>query len=763
MSPVSRGRKGKKQQRGPATGRSRGDRSNAGLDGFEGLYAEMLRAFRPLVKVIDPLEVEVFASDLVGAWWRQLPPGEDAEMVFGLGAIDHAARAGTREALALLRALAAVGVTAEQREAASTAAAALAAGGRAEPPWAGQIGRVRVGECWRLADVYGDQASLLVVFGYGRRRHGLVALVDFNHLGGWVKDLFVTAEPARTLRELRKATLSEPLTRLEQVDPAAARGLLEDGLAATDATWQPEVSQELRQYRALALARCRAMPEPARSGEPDREIGEAEREAIVAEFLASSQAGDLPDSDAARRCARLLVDFGADYDGGKPLRVSPAKVEGFLLDWVPAKVMLDEADRDAMPAVVTAWVRWAGERTGLPAEAVAELGEVAGDCGAHFAEVYDEAADASPLRLFLQGLDTSGGLDSVQDAVDRRMFAMPFFGTRIGDEDFLELDPGDGDERRLLIEGEHPEYHAALLDPAFDGEVDGVNPRLHVAIHEVVANQLWDDDPPEAWQAAKRLRDAGRDRHEVLHELGGVAVTHLHGALTGGAPVDTAAYRRTLEALGRPPARRQSRKGAGSPKASGSSEGGARVSARDAVYQVKIGLRGAHPPIWRRLRLPATTTLAGLHDIIQTAFGWTDSHLHAFEAGGRRYSRPDFGLDEFEEFADESTVLLCEVADSVGARLRYTYDFGDSWEHDLLVEEILPPDRVRHAVCVAGRRAGPPEDCGGVWGYAELLDLLADPDHPEHAERLDWLGHEPDPAAFDKDAINRALSEIPVP
>src|SRR6266511_892342 len=75
MSPVSRGRKGKKQQRGPATGRSRGDRSNAGLDGFEGLYAEMLRAFRPLVKVIDPLEVEVFASDLVGAWWRQLPPG----------------------------------------------------------------------------------------------------------------------------------------------------------------------------------------------------------------------------------------------------------------------------------------------------------------------------------------------------------------------------------------------------------------------------------------------------------------------------------------------------------------------------------------------------------------------------------------------------------------------------------------------------------------------------------------------------------------
>jgi hypothetical protein len=759
MSPVSRGRNRKKRQRGAATARSRGTRPNAGRDGFDGLYAEMLRAFRPMAKVTDPLEVEMFASDLVGAWWKQLPPSEDAEMVFGLGAVDYAARAGTREALALLRALAVVGVTAEQRQTASTAAAALAAAGVAEPPWAAQIGRVRVGECWRLADVYGDQASLLMVFGYGGRRHGLVALVDFNHLGGWVKDLFVTAEPARTLRELRKAALSEPLARLEQVDPAAARGLLEDGLAATDATWQPEVSQELRQCRALALARCRAMPEPARAGEPDREIGEAEREAVVAEFLASSYAGDLPDRDAARYCARLLVDFGADYDGGKLARVSPAKVEGFLHDWVPAKVMLDDEDRDAMPAVVAAWVRWAGERTGLPAEAVAELVEVADECGAHFAEVYEELADASPLQLFLQGLDISGGLDNVQDAIDRRLFAMPFFGTRIGDEDFPQLDPGDPDERRLLIEGEHPEYHAAILDPAFDGEVDGVNPRLHLAIHEVVANQLWDDDPPQAWRAAERLRDAGVDRHEILHQLGGVVATHLHGALTGSRPVDVAAYERALEALGQPPPRGPAKR-AGGANANRSSRA-ATAGTRDAVYQVKISLRGARPPIWRRLRLPAAATLGQVHDLIQAAFGWTDSHLHAFEADGRSYSRPDFGLDGFEDrFADEAQARLGDVVATTGGRLRYTYDFGDGWEHDLVVEEILPPDSVPHAVCVAGRRAGPPEDCGGVWGYAELLDILADPSHPDHAERLDWLGYQHDPAAFDKDAINRALTDI---
>jgi Domain of unknown function (DUF1841) len=559
--------------------------------------------------VTDPLEVEVFASGLLGAWWQRLPLAEDAEMVFGTGTVEYAARAGTPAALALLRALAVPGVRAEQREAASAAAAALAAKGVAEPPWAAEIGRVRVGECWRLADVYGDQASLLVVFGYGRRRHGLLALVDFNHLGGWVKDAFVTGEPGATLRELRKAALSEPLATLERVDPAEARRLLEDGLSATDATWQPEVSQELRQFRALVLARCRAMPAPEGAGETEREVGEPEREAIVAEFLASPHARGLPDAETAGFCARLLVDFSADYDDGRPLRVSPAKVEGFLHDWVPAKVMLDEADLQAMPAVVATWVRWAGERTGLPDVALAELVGVAGECGEHFAEVYQEAADASPLRLFLQGLDTSGGLASVQDAVDRRMFAMPFFGTRIGDEDFPELDPGDADERRLLIEGEHPEYHDALRDPAFDGEVDGVNPRLHLAIHEVVANQLWDNDPPEAWHAAKRLRDAGRDRHDILHELGGIVTTHLHGVLTGGAPVDTEAYRRSLEALARP-ARRQTRKGTGSTQP-GTSPRGAPSPTKDAVYQVKVSLRGVRPPIWRRLRLPATTTSPG--------------------------------------------------------------------------------------------------------------------------------------------------------
>jgi hypothetical protein len=734
MSPVSRGRR--KPKKRPAA-RSRATRPEPTLDG---VHAEMLRAFRPLAREPDPLEVEVFTSGLLGSWWGRLPPGEDPDALFGLGAVEYAQRRGTREALALLHAIAALGDAEELRVAASTAAASLSAAGVAEPPWSGTIGRVRPGDCWRLGDVYGDQASLLCDFRYGGRRHGLVALVDFNHLDGWLKDVFITVEPARVLRELRAALSSQPLMTLEQVDPAEARRLLEDGFAATDMTWQPEVSEEFRQFRALALARCRAMPAPDGPHEPAPVPDQPEREAIVEEFLAAPPGTDLPvDADAARFCARLLVDFGADYDGGKPLRVSPAKLETFLHDWAPRKAVLEQADLDAMPIVVAAWAGWAGRRSGLPPEAVDEVVEVATECGGHFAQAYEEGADASPTKAFLKGLEVSGPED-LREAMDRRWFAMPYVGTRIGDEDHPALDPGDPDERRLLIEGEHPEYHDALTHPAFDGEIDGVNPNLHVAMHEIVANQLWDGDPPEAWRAARRLLDAGMERHDILHELGGVAMTQLHGALTSREPVDPAAYSAALDTL-RPS---QHTATAGTP-------------AGNAVYQVKITLRGTKPPIWRRLRLPAGTTLPQLHRVIQAAFGWTDSHLHAFEADGRRYADP---TAELGHTTDERRTRLYQVAPATGARIRYTYDFGDSWEHDILVEDVLPPDASPHAVCITGRRAAPPEDCGGVWGHQQLCEILADPSHPEHAERLEWLEGPYNPAAFDKDTINLELRRV---
>jgi Domain of unknown function (DUF1841) len=145
-------------------------------------------------------------------------------------------------------------------------------------------------------------------------------------------------------------------------------------------------------------------------------------------------------------------------------------------------------------------------------------------------------------------LDAGFDGDALRAALARRIFAMPQVRAPI-DGEWMTLDPVDEDERSLLIAAEHPEYRGVLDDPLAEGDIDGVNPRLHVAMHQVVTNQLWDDDPPETWRAAQRLLATGMDRHDVLHQLAG-AVTHsLHQALTTQQPVDQDAYRAALDAL----------------------------------------------------------------------------------------------------------------------------------------------------------------------------------------------------------------------
>ncbi len=176
------------------------------------------------------------------------------------------------------------------------------------------------------------------------------------------------------------------------------------------------------------------------------------------------------------------------------------------------------------------------------------------------------------------------------------------------------------------------------------------------------------------------------------------------------------------------------------------------------VYQLKVGLAGAKPPIWRRLEVPADVSLSRLHVVIQVAFGWDDSHMHAFETPYGRFGTADAELG----FRAEAPVTLEQVAPEVGSKLRYTYDFGDDWHHDIVVEKILDREpAVTYPRCTGGRRAAPPEDCGGVWGYADLVEILKDPTDPEHAERLEWLGLDAAtdfaPDRFDAAAVTRAL------
>jgi len=182
------------------------------------------------------------------------------------------------------------------------------------------------------------------------------------------------------------------------------------------------------------------------------------------------------------------------------------------------------------------------------------------------------------------------------------------------------------------------------------------------------------------------------------------------------------------------------------------------VAKSRALYQLKITLRDIHPPIWRRIQVWEDTTLAQLHTILQIVMGWEDYHLHEFVIGRRLYSVPDPDDDMNErKVVDESHVPLGEVVPRVGTKFAYLYDFGDSWEHDLILEAILLPETTaQYPTCIGGERRTPPEDVGGITGYEEYLAVLADPEHEEHENMLQWRGQF-DPESFAPDQVNQGL------
>jgi hypothetical protein len=178
-------------------------------------------------------------------------------------------------------------------------------------------------------------------------------------------------------------------------------------------------------------------------------------------------------------------------------------------------------------------------------------------------------------------------------------------------------------------------------------------------------------------------------------------------------------------------------------------------TASPSVYELKITLLGSDPPIWRRVQVLPETTLGELNFVLQAVMGWTDSHLHQFTIREGQYSDPQFELDGAE---DEFDVTLGEVAPRARRRFEFLYDFGDGWEHDVVVERIVPCEpRKRYPACVGGERACPPEDCGGVWGYLDFLEAIGNPDHEEHEGMLAWFGGAFDPEAFDVKAVNKQL------
>lgn len=176
------------------------------------------------------------------------------------------------------------------------------------------------------------------------------------------------------------------------------------------------------------------------------------------------------------------------------------------------------------------------------------------------------------------------------------------------------------------------------------------------------------------------------------------------------------------------------------------------------IYQIKVTLKYSQPPIWRRIEVKSNITLSDLHEILQIVMPWEDDHLHQFIINKTLFDIPEDDYDGFVETEDERRYRLNQLIPGEKFRFIYEYDFGDSWEHILLVEKVLPmKEGVRYPRCVGGKRACPPEDIGGIFGYYRFLEILQDPNHPEYQGMLEWVSEDFDPEQFEAEEVNQQL------
>ena len=179
------------------------------------------------------------------------------------------------------------------------------------------------------------------------------------------------------------------------------------------------------------------------------------------------------------------------------------------------------------------------------------------------------------------------------------------------------------------------------------------------------------------------------------------------------------------------------------------------------IYQIRIELTRFKPMIWRRLLIPSNTLLSDLHKMIQTSMGWTNSHLHQFIHNKTFYTKKYPEDDTWGELdnVNYSKIRISAFLLKEKDKIVYEYDFGDSWEHNIILEKIFPAEKnMIYPICLGGDMNCPPEDCGGVWGYSEILEILKNPKHEEYESYIEWLGGEFDPEYFDKEAVNEMLS-----
>ncbi|MGV8968192.1 MAG: hypothetical protein ACOH2F_18165 [Cellulomonas sp.] len=396
MSPVSRKRQMKhRPNRSVNRPRSTPRAEPAGRTALDAVYVDLEEALGGTLSSDDPLDAEILVTELLGSMRGLeddnpgIPAGTLSAFTDGLAARANPA------AIAALVTLARLAPAEPSRERALRRLAELPAG--PVPSWAAAIDAWIPDRAMVLADAFGDQATVAVEFTGSGRTHAVLAHVDFSHLGGWCPEVFVVEDLAALRAAMARDGDTDPLQRYVELDLAAARFLLERALAATDRTDEPHTAVGFDDMQALALARLRLLPPTSAPTAPASDdvrtalaaaglptpsaldhrvvVDAATREALVRQFLGSPPAAPFADlaPDSVALLARELVDFGCDYDDGRPLRLSPIKLATFLARWLPGRVTLTMADRTALPVVLAAWVDFGLTEQPMPSVAVDEL------------------------------------------------------------------------------------------------------------------------------------------------------------------------------------------------------------------------------------------------------------------------------------------------------------------------------------------------------------------------------------------------------
>lgn len=628
----------------------------------------------------------------------------------------------------------------------------LARRGTVLPQWLLALPDVRVRACSESTHVLGDgdNINLGIQLATGEE---LTAVLYIDHnLGTAVKDAFVVPEPIERTEALFAEHANDPDLVVRPLDLADAKQRLLDALETGRHFYPPLESETWPGCQPLMRWWIGLLPDGGQEV-THHEWDQAELDAERDRFLASPQAADLRADPDHADLADTLFWFGSSYSGTDPLRWSVVRVEVLLFDWLPRKVVADADYLAKAPRVLRALVRYShaerGIRSDLTDEVLASIDEQEPGYQRTIRSPRPQGPAALLSRLGLLDDDGSddelagisfedhlphfaehrlaelaeqvGGTDVLNSLSCEPLPTEPFSWDGIAEDarprtqEVLDvLAKGLTDDPELLTACQRLLAQAVSGDPACVRRVTKANPTAAAIAWSVGhANGLFDGSTTTVKDFLPRFGTSGSpcQRGEVLLSAAGLA-RGRYGEIR--LPLDMITSSRRREILDEKAQCEQLRDSAGG------SEG------QPSVARLEVVLRHVVPEVRRVIDVPDDIRLPLLHLVLQEALGWENAHLHQFVAGRRRWSQPDV-----EGALDETRATLRDL----GPRFVYEYDFGDGWEHDVvLVGHGGTPGLVE------GSGACPPEDCGGPWGYEELQQVLADPRHPEHADRLEWLG-----------------------